>query len=434
MDYESMKGLAGEVEPKLMAILAEFNQTLKKYGVSNARVVEFTLSDQEMPEMEGLSCNFSCWISPSNLTCGIKCEFEASGTTGAKPAAIATPTAKKAKKAKPVAAAAAAPTKSAAPAAKKAKKKSDVPINIYRPNKPFVGKCVSNEELVGPGGIGTCRHLIFDISAGDLKYVEGQSIGIIADGTDDKGKPHKIRLYSIASAHRGDYLDDKTVSLCVRQLEYPDPDTGKTVYGVCSSFLCNLKPGDDVKITGPVGKEMLLPDDPNANIIMLGTGTGIAPFRSFLWHLFKEDEDANANPFWLPKLLGWVKPSDKPKFNGKTWLIFGVATTPNVLYNKDLEDLQRRYPNNFRLTKAISREQKNPEGGRMYIQHRVAEHAEELWQLIQQENTHTYICGLKGMEKGIDEALSAVASKDGVNWSDYQREMKKAHRWHVETY
>lgn len=98
MDYESMKGLAGEVEPKLMAILAEFNQTLKKYGVSNARVVEFTLSDQEMPEMEGLSCNFSCWVSPSNLTCGIKCEFEASGTTGAKPAAIATPTAKKRKR------------------------------------------------------------------------------------------------------------------------------------------------------------------------------------------------------------------------------------------------------------------------------------------------------------------------------------------------
>lgn len=433
MDYENMKGLAGEVEPKLMAILAEFNKTLKKYGISDARVVEFTLSDQEMPEMEGLSCNFSCWISPSNLTCGIKCEFEPSGKTGAQPAAVAKSAAKKPEAAKPVVAA--APTKSAAPAAKKAKKKSTVPVNTYRPNNPFVGKCVSNEELVGPGGIGTCRHLIFDISGSDLKYLEGQSIGIIADGTDDKGKPHKIRLYSIASARHGDFLDDKTVSLCVRQLEYPDPDTGKTVYGVCSTHLCNLKPGDDVKITGPVGKEMLLPDDPNANIIMLGTGTGIAPFRSFLWHLFKEDESANSNPFWLPNLLGWVKPNnDKPKFNGLTWLIFGVATTPNILYNKDLEDLQRRYPNNFRLTKAISREQKNPEGGRMYIQHRVAEHAEELWKLIQQENTHTYICGLKGMENGIDEALSAVASKDGVNWSDYQRDLKKAHRWHVETY
>lgn len=429
MDYESMKGLAAEVEPKLMAILAEFNKTLKKYGIADARVVEFTLSDQEMPEMEGLSCNFSCWISPSNLTCGIKCEFEASGKTGAKPAAIAA--SKSTATTQPVA----TPTQSAAPAQKKAKKKSDVPVNTYRPNHPFVGKCISNEELVGPGGIGTCRHLIFDISESDLRYLEGQSIGIIADGTDDKGKPHKIRLYSIASARHGDFLDDKTVSLCVRQLEYPDPDTGKTVYGVCSTFLCNLNPGDDVKITGPVGKEMLLPEDPNANIIMLGTGTGIAPFRAFLWHLFKEDESANSNPFWLPNLLGWVKPNNgKSKFNGLTWLIFGVATTPNILYNKDLEDLQRRFPQNFRLTKAISREQKNPDGGRMYIQHRVAEHADELWKLIQQDNTHTYICGLKGMETGIDEALSTVASKDGVTWSDYQRDLKKAGRWHVETY
>jgi len=437
MDYQSMKGLAGEVEPKLMAILAEFNQTLKKYGISDARVVEFTLSDQEMPEMAGLSCNFSCWISPSNLTCGIKCEFDAIGQTGAQPSALnksATKSATKPAATPAKSAAVATPAKAATPA-KKAKKKSDVPVNIYRPKNPYVGKCVSNEELVGPGGIGTCRHLIFDISGGDLEYLEGQSIGIIPDGTDDKGKPHKLRLYSIASARHGDFLDDKTVSLCVRQLEYADPDTGDTVYGVCSSFLCNLKAGADVQITGPVGKEMLLPDDPNANIIMLGTGTGVAPFRSFLWHLFKEDEKSNSNPFWLPNLLGWVKPNtDKPKFNGKTWLIFGVATTPNVLYNKDLEDLQRRYPQNFRLTKAISREQKNPDGGRMYIQHRVAEYADELWQLIQQDNTHTYICGLRGMEDGIDEALSAVASKDGINWSDYQRDMKKAGRWHVETY
>lgn len=70
----------------------------------------------------------------------------------------------------------------------------------------------------------------------------------------------------------------------------------------------------------------------------------------------------------------------------------------------------------------------------MYIQHRVAEHAEELWNLIQEEKTHTYICGLKGMENGIDEALSAEAEKAGVDWSDYQKQMKKADRWHVETY
>jgi ferredoxin--NADP+ reductase len=301
----------------------------------------------------------------------------------------------------------------------KEKTEKDIPVNIYRPNNPFIGKCLSNEELVGEGGIGTVRHLIFDISEGDLRYLEGQSIGIIPPGNDNKGKPHKLRLYSIASTRHGDGVDDKTVSLCVRQLEYKHPETGEMVYGVCSTHLCNLQSGDDVKITGPTGKEMLLPEDPNVNVIMLATGTGIAPFRAYLWRMFKENERAVNTDY---------------EFKGLAWLIFGIPTTPNILYKEELEELQQQYPDNFRLTYAISREQKNSEGGRMYIQDRVAEHADELWKMIQQDNTHTYICGLKGMEGGIDEALSAAAAKDGVTWSEYQRTIKKAGRWHVETY
>ena len=80
-----------------------------------------------------------------------------------------------------------------------AKSKTDIPVNIYRPNAPFIGKCMSNEPLVKEGGVGICNHITFDISQGDLRYLEGQSIGIIPAGTDEKGKPHKLRLYSIAS-------------------------------------------------------------------------------------------------------------------------------------------------------------------------------------------------------------------------------------------
>jgi ferredoxin--NADP+ reductase len=296
-----------------------------------------------------------------------------------------------------------------------AKPKTDIPVNIYRPNAPFTGRCVSNEELVGEGGIGTVRHVKFDISGGDLRYLEGQSIGIVPPGTDKNGKPHKLRLYSIASTRHGDNVDDKTVSLCVRQLEYKHPETGEMVYGVCSTHLCNIQPEEEVKITGPTGKEMLLPEDPGINVIMLATGTGIAPFRAYLWRMFKETHEDY-------------------KFNGFSWLIFGIPTSPNILYKEELEQLEQQYPDNFRLSCAISREQKNAQGGRMYIQDRVAEHAEELWHLIQKENTHTYICGLKGMEGGIDEALSAAAAKEGVNWIDYQKGVRRAGRWHVETY
>ena len=106
-----------------------------------------------------------------------------------------------------------------------AKAKTDIPVNIYRPNAPFVGRVVSNEPLVKEGGIGICQHVKFDISEGDLRYLEGQSIGIIPPGTDKNGKPEKLRLYSIASTRHGDDVDDKTVSLCVRQLEYQHPET-----------------------------------------------------------------------------------------------------------------------------------------------------------------------------------------------------------------
>jgi len=297
----------------------------------------------------------------------------------------------------------------------KSKGKSDVPVNIYKPKNPLIGKCIENRELVKEGGVGRVRHLTFDVSDSELRYLEGQSIGIIPPGKDDKGKPHKLRLYSIASTRHGDYGDDNSVSLCVRELVYQHPETNETIYGVCSSYLCNLDKGADVTITGPVGKEMLLPEDPEANIIMMATGTGIAPFRAYLQRMFEEKHEDY-------------------KFNGFAWLIFGVPYTENILYKEDLEKLQEEFPNNFRLTYAISREQKTDDGKKMYIQNRVAQQVSEIWKLLQDEKTHAYICGLKGMEDGIDEALSAEAQKNGADWSDFQKSLKKAGRWHVETY
>lgn len=301
----------------------------------------------------------------------------------------------------------------------KKKAHADVKVNTYRPNSPLTGTLISNEALVSEGGVGIVQHLKFDISGSELEYVEGQSIGIIPPGKDGKGKPNKLRLYSIASTRHGDDVNDKTVSLCVRELEYKN-DADETIKGVCSTYLCALKPGDPVQITGPSGKEMLLPAEEDTNVIMFATGTGIAPMRAYLWRMFKDNERA-ANP-------------DYSSYKGKAWLVFGVPQTANILYKEELEEMQTRYPDNFRLTYAISREQKNSEGGRMYIQNRVAENSVELWNMIKNPKTHTYICGLRGMEPGIEEALGAEATKEGIVWKDYVRSMKKEGRWHVETY
>ncbi len=295
---------------------------------------------------------------------------------------------------------------------------ADIPVNLYKPKDPFIGTVVDNYSLLAEGAIGRVNHITFDLSGGDpqLHYVEGQSIGIIPEGSDAAGKPHKLRLYSIASTRHGDNMAGNTVSLCVRQLEYEKE--GETIYGVCSTYLCDIQPGAKVKITGPVGKEMLLPEDEEANVIMLATGTGIAPMRTYLRRMFEPTEREKN---------GWT-------FRGKAWLFMGAPKTANLLYDEDFNRYEAEYPDNFRYTKAISREQQNSKGGRMYIQDRVLEHADEIFGMIEDPKTHVYMCGLRGMEPGIDEAMTAAAAAKGLDWSALRPQLKKAERWHVETY
>merc|ERR1711907_599230 len=90
----------------------------------------------------------------------------------------------------------------------------------------------------------------------------------------------------------------------------------KVYRGVCSNHICDMNVGDDVMITGPTGAEMLLPEDPEANIIMLATGTGIAPFRSFLRYLFHDK-------------------ASKGKFQGVAWLFLGVPFKNSLLYDEE---------------------------------------------------------------------------------------------------
>lgn len=291
--------------------------------------------------------------------------------------------------------------------------KSKVPLNLYRPNNPYTAKVLYNERIVGEGAPGETKHMIFNHD-GNMPYLEGQSIGVIPPGLDDKGKPHKVRLYSIASTQHGDFGDGKTVSLSVKRLVYED-DEGNEVKGVCSNHLCDLKAGDEVKISGPVGITMLMPTDPDATIIMLATGTGVAPFRAFMRRAFAEN---NADY----------------DFKGTMWLFLGVPTSSTLLYQEEFEEMKANYPEQVRLDYAISREQTDAEGNKMYLQTRMKEYEEELYELFQKDNTYVYMCGLKGMESGIDDFMSARFAKDGMDWVKYRKQMKKDKRWEVEVY
>ena len=131
---------------------------------------------------------------------------------------------------------------------------STVPVNTFKNKSPYTAKVVSCKRIVGPEATGETCHIIFD-HKGNMPYWEGQSYGVIPPGTNPKnGKPHTVRLYSIASSRYGDNMAGKTSSLCVRRATYWDPDMGKedpAKKGVCSNFLCDATAGEQVKMTGP---------------------------------------------------------------------------------------------------------------------------------------------------------------------------------------
>lgn len=296
---------------------------------------------------------------------------------------------------------------------------SAVPVNVYKNKEPFVGKVASTKRIVGPKATGETCHIVID-HGGKFPYWEGQSWGVIPPGVREKdGKPHSVRLYSIASSRYGDDMTGKTGSLCVRRATYWCPtlkDDDPAKKGICSNFLCDTQPGAEVMMTGPAGKVMLMPEeDPTTDYIMVATGTGIAPYRGFVRRLFTEKTPA-----------GKV-------YKGQAWLFLGVANSDALLYDDEWQEVKKMHPENFRLDYALSREQENKKGGKMYIQDKVEEYVDEVFGKLEQ-GAHIYFCGLKGMMPGIQDMLKAVAEKKGLNYDDWLKGLKEKKQWHVEVY
>ncbi|CAN0259587.1 unnamed protein product, partial [Phaeothamnion confervicola] len=236
---------------------------------------------------------------------------------------------------------------------------TNIPLNTYKNKAPFIGKVVSVKRCVGAKATGETCHIIID-HQGKMPFWEGQSYGVIPPGTNPKnGKPNSVRLYSIASSRYGDDMTGMTTSLCVRRAVYWCPELGAedpAKAGVCSNYLCDAKPGAELKLTGPSGKVMLMPEEkPDTDIIMVATGTGIAPYRGFIRRLFVENTPAKA------------------AYKGTAWLFLGVANSDALLYDDEWQAVLKSHPDNFKLDYALSREQNNKAGGKMYIQVRVVD-------------------------------------------------------------
>merc|ERR1712113_518264 len=120
-------------------------------------------------------------------------------------------------------------------------------------------------------------------------------------------------------------------------------------------------------------------------------------------------------------------------YKGEAWLFLGVANSDALLYDDEWQSVLKSHPDNFRLDYALSREQTNVNGGKMYIQDKVEEYADEVFEKLE-NGAHIYFCGLKGMMPGINEMLEGVAKKKGIDYGEWFAGLKKNKQWHVEVY
>jgi ferredoxin-NADP reductase len=199
----------------------------------------------------------------------------------------------------------------------------EISVNLVRPTDPAIGRVVAN-ELCTKGGrkaSGFIRHVAIDVSGTPLEagFVAGQSFGVLPPGEDAKGKPHKLRLYSIASPTRGEDGEGAVLSTTVKRVVDEHWDDHGLFTGVCSNYLCDTQVGDEVRVTGPSGKRFVLPADPSAHdFVFFATGTGIAPFRAMILDLLESG---------VPSRVA---------------LVMGVPYTTDLIYDDDFRDLEER--------------------------------------------------------------------------------------------
>ena len=269
-------------------------------------------------------------------------------------------------------------------------------VNLYNLAKPATATVQGSYRLTSEESGSDVRHIILDFGGQPFPVLEGQSIGIIPPGTDENGKPHLPRLYSVSSPRDGERPNYNNVSLTVKREEG----------GLCSTYVCDLRKGDEVRVTGPFGATFLMPDDPSARLLMVCTGTGSAPFRAFTMR--RQRMAAGAT--------------------GDMVLFFGARGPDSLPYFGPLNKVPGKILKKHLVFSRIPGAQKE------YVQDRMMVEEEIVAELLADPATHIYICGLRGMEDGVERAFANIAESAGLPWDTTRDQMRDEGRYHVETY
>jgi len=279
-------------------------------------------------------------------------------------------------------------------------------LEDYDTEHRFQASLVSSERITTEASGIEVRELTLDIQKPDFEFQLGQSVGVLAPGTKEFGQEYHFRLYSVADLPERGGSGLPRIKIAVRRCSYVDKYSGEEYPGVSSNYLCDLRVGDRITMAGPYGLAFEVPEEMDANLILIGTGTGIAPFRAFVKHLYQ----------------------NVPEWKGTITLFYGARSGLELLYmNDERDDFTQYYDSDtFEAFKALS--PRPSWAAPIDWDAALAQRGQELWGLLGQPNTYVYVAGLEKMRGELDNAFGEIAGSE-EKWARRRAELVAGGRW-----
>lgn len=279
-------------------------------------------------------------------------------------------------------------------------------LDDYDTEQRFQAVVVSSEKITPEASGIEVRELTLDVQNPDFELELGQNVGVLSPGNKEFGQEHHFRLYSVADLPERGHSGLLRIKIVVRRVSYVDNYSGEEYPGRSSNYLCDLVPGDSITMSGPYGLAFEVPEEMDANLILIGTGTGIAPFRAFVKHIYK----------------------NVPEWKGTITLFYGAQSGLELLYmNDERDDFTQYYDDEtFRAFKALS--PRPAWAAPIDWEGALAERGEELWKLLGQPNTYVYVAGLEKMRGELDQAFAQIAGSES-KWARRSAELRAGGRW-----
>jgi len=279
-------------------------------------------------------------------------------------------------------------------------------VEEYDSGTRYTATVVSSERITPKDSTEEVRELVLDVERSDFPYRVGQSVGVAAPGPPHFGKPHHFRLYSVADLPEQGSSGKPRIKIAVRRCSYIDAYSGEEFKGVASNFLCDLGVGDSFLMTGPFGLAFEVPEERDANLILIGSGTGIAPFRALVKHLY----------------------GNVPDWQGRVWLFYGARSGLEMLYMNDEKDDFAQYydEETFEAFRALSARPGWSE--EIDWKSTLRERGDELWAMLSDPKTYVYVAGLEKMIAELDAVFATLAGSES-KWERRKAELMAGRRW-----